>query len=82
MPSTVEVSFCHYFCIDNTQIHLLSSVVQPVSLALNRSDYMVSGDSGKSLELADVKLVEINTMAAGSGGCCQQLNGWHKLVAG
>ena len=47
---------------------------------MNRSDYMVSGDSNKPLELAAVKQVEFNTMASGAGGLSQALNGWHKLV--
>ena len=61
-------------------------IFQPISLGLNRSDYMFdcgqpSEDalkSGYSPKQCDIKQIEFNTMASSFGGLCTQLSQFHR----
>ena len=51
--------------------------LQPISLGIFRSDYMLDGTNGLSENLT-LKQVEINTIASSFGGLSAQMPGLHK----
>jgi len=59
-------------------------IAQPISLALNRSDYMFHREKGSPLDgLASIsiKQVEFNTMASSFGGLCTRLSKHHAYMS-
>ena len=52
--------------------------MQPLSLGLFRSDYMVHQDSSTNPPSLQAKQVEFNTIASSFGGLSQYTSGLHK----
>lgn len=96
LKSVIEVDDFTKHIWDIYETVQAEGVLQPISLAMNRSDYMIdyrpAGPSGSStctkfptrVESPKVALrqVEFNTMAASFAGLSQQLNSYHRYILG
>ena len=88
---TIQDYFSMYMYSLNFKLDIYTDaslpLLQPCSLALTRSDYMVDGgaptnsltqDNGVYMAAAKIKQIEYNTIAVGLGGLCTRVVSYYR----
>lgn len=79
LQSTIEVDAFTAKIYEIYEKTRKEELVQPISLGIFRSDYMLDGTNGWSENLT-IKQVEINTIASSFGGLSAQMPGLHNFI--